>query len=199
MKYLFILLSFWAMSACAQNKLDFGAIKADSHFSCNEPQGAIEIDCGLDKICNSKNELEIRVSAFYAPMPFFAIYVLTYSDSGWAAKKYEYNLAYKKYDTSHLIQIATLKSRQTIENIFDTLKLNNIFTLPDQDSLQHDLNIKSYVDDGSIYLVTFKVGNQFRKYDFDNPKIFHEKYREVKEFTYYLNIANVFYNAFDKH
>ena len=128
-------------------------------------------------------------------MPDFALYILTNNDSGWTAAKYSRSFNRSSNDISISVALHKLTSQQEIQKIFDTLKQNKVFALPDQ----KDLKAPDYVDDGAWYTLTFKVGKKFRKYEFNNPDIYQDKFGQFKEFRNYLNIANVFYNSFDRN
>lgn len=183
-----------SLIACSRNKIGYGSVKSDPSFSCNDTQNQVEIYCRLDKICNSKNELEIRLAVEYKPLADFALYVLTKNDNGWTATKYSRDFHHSNNNNSIPITSHKLNVQQDIEKLFDTLKQNDVFSLPDQ----KDLKVQDYVDDGSWYTLTFKVGEKFRKYEFNNPDIYQEEFGQVVEFKKYLNIANIFYNSFHK-
>ena len=187
-----ILFCLWTLASCSQKRLDYGAIRANPDFTCTDT--AIESYCKLDKICNSENEIEIRLEALYEPLADFALYVLANNDSAWTVTRYSRSTHRSTNDTAISIVADTLNNRRIVERLIDTLKQNDVFALPDQD----DLKINGYVDDGDNYTLTFKVGRKFRSYNFNNPDIYKEDYRQMKEFKNYSNIVNAFYNAFSK-
>ena len=76
------------------------------------------------------------------------------------------------------------------DTLFSTLKKNRIFVLPDQ----KDLTLKSGVDDGNEYILTFKAGNKFRSYEFNNPDLYLVSNKKVSELENYVNIINILFN-----
>jgi len=79
----------------------------------------------------------------------------------------------------------------TFDTIFATLKANKIFTLPDQ----KELKTKGSVDDGTEYQLTFKAGDKFRSYEFQNPEIFTRYNKDIPEFVSYANIVETLFNS----
>ncbi len=188
-----LLFCLWALASCSQKQLDYGSVIANPNFTCKET--ILETYCKLRNICNSKNKVEIRLEVSYEPTIDFALYVLVNNDSGWSATKYSRSLHHSSNNTSLSIDTHNMGNPQVAEKLFDTLKENNVFGLPEQD----DLKINGFVDDGSVYTLTFKVGQNFRTYHFNNPETYEEIYGKVKQFKNYLNIANAFHHAFDKN
>lgn len=189
MRTLKIALYFVACCACSSCNPRYGFVKADPYFSCDGPQSQTEISFGLNKICESKNSLEIRVEVSFELLNKTVLYVLTNSDSGWAVVNYDKAIA----KSTHTFK---LTSQEWVKSLFDTLKKNNILTLPDQ----RDIKLPYYfdVDDGVICSVTYKVDSEFRHYEFNNPGIYREKFENIKEFENYFSIADAFYGAFAK-
>jgi hypothetical protein len=187
-KYLTATLAFFAFYSCSQPKIDTGPIKSDPGFSCPASPSSIETECGFSNICRSNNDMEIRLDAEGAPIPYFALYVLMYNGKTWSAAKYE------KLGKS--LKTDSLKKDILVEHLFDTLKQNNVFTLPDQDNIK----IKStfFVDDGIQYSLTFKAGGKYRRYTFNNPDIYQEKFKDIKEYANYSSIAAAFDSAFER-
>ena len=183
MKYLTALFAIWSCCACSQNKPDLGPVKSDPYFSLKHSLSPKEKECGLDDIYHSKNELEIRLNVEGQLFVFTELYVLTYNDTHWTAIKYGNKSLRKKQDTTALVKA-----------LFNTLRQNNIFTLPDQDSIK--LPSTFSVDDGVYYTLTFKTGNSFRSYNFNNPDPYLQEFKSIKAFENYTNIVNAFNGAF---
>lgn len=183
--------------AYTQERLYFGKIIADTGFSCNDlyiqregitPNGH---SAGLKTICQSENELEIRLFVVHRPSLTWDLIVLTYNKGAWSLLKYWDNFGRTNYDTAHPVQMFSVKPKQGFDSLFSSLKMNQVFTLPDQDLLTKDY----LVDDGNIYFLSFKAGNKMRRYYFENPEEYKEHFEKIKEFQFYDNIASIFYEA----
>ncbi len=135
--------------------MKYGSVKADSNFSCNDSslQSDVEKRYGLNKICDSKNNIEIRLSGEYFPFLVSQLYVLTNNGSTWTATEYESHRHYKESDSLKRLSSFSIKSQEIIKKLFDTLIQNNVFNLPNQT----DLKVQEIVYDGSFYSLTFKI------------------------------------------
>lgn len=185
---------------CSQTYPDTGRVIADPNFSCATAPSLIEARIGLGNICRSENDLEIRLNEEGEIILYYALYTLTCKDKTWTATKYETVFGHENQsnqDTALRIRSFNLKKNIRIEALFDTLKRNDIFTLPDQDNIH--LPSTFYVDDGVSYSLTFKVGKKFRTYRFDNPEDYRRQFDNIKEFENYANIAATLVDAFEKH
>ncbi len=192
-----ILLLSVSTYAYAQERLCFGKIIADTGFSCNdlyvqrEGMARNGHSAGLKTICQSENELEIRLFVVHRPSPTWDLIVLTYNKGTWSLSKYLDNIGRTNYDTAHPVQMFSVKPKQGFDSLFSSLKMNQVFTLPNQDVLTKDY----LVDDGDIYFLSFKAGNKMRRYYFENPEEYKEHFEKIKEFQFYDNIASIFYEA----
>jgi hypothetical protein len=137
----------------------------------------------------SKHKFEIRLNAFYAPNGGFATFIL-YSDGK------EWNAIFWEADFLELNDTTKTKYKKIKLNNWDTVvnKLNSldIFVLPSQRKLKKE----SFVHDGAMYSIVYKVNNKFRQYHFDNPSSYCERYPETIEFKKYREIVQVFNNTF---
>jgi len=189
-----IIFCFLTLSACSQKKLNNESLNADSSFSNNTIEDYIEKYFSQDKISNSRNDLEIRLTVEYAPLANFELYILTKKDSNWTATKFKRTFLDTIKNDTKSIALSKISSQQDIKKLFDTLKQNNVFTLKNQ----KDLKVEDYVDDGVLYTLACKNGKVFRKCEFNNPEIYEQKFPQVEEFTKYLNIVNAFSNSFKR-
>jgi hypothetical protein len=196
MKPLFILLFlFNSFRAFNQDKIEFGAIRTDSNFKATHRINyADSIYLGIGNILNSNNELEIRLTRAVLPHAGREIIILTYNNGTWDARKYRFEKTHFYPTTSVTNIYATdIKTNLTyqytfdkyFEDVFDTLKQNNIFLLPDMRELKYDKEIF----DGVAFSITFKVKNQFRQYNFDNPGQYAEMNPDIPEFKQYDRIV----------
>jgi hypothetical protein len=192
MKMIFLLLLFASVRSFSQDQLDFGKVRADENFTCSD-RPFIDSSYRIDKICDSKNVFEVRLGIMYAPLPGFELIVLAYDGSNWTAIKYEDRFNDSAYNTprgSGRVKVTQLKPKKDFRRVFKALKRNNIFTLPDQ----NEIKVKRFVFDGVGYSLTFKAGNKFRTYTFDNTEEYRKRYKHIKEFRNYDCIVNTFWN-----
>jgi hypothetical protein len=76
---------FIALFVQAQQKLTFGRIKNDSNFNCATNRLLDDsLRYGIEDICSSKNQLEIRLSRFDAHSS--DLIILSFKDSIWTIK-----------------------------------------------------------------------------------------------------------------
>jgi hypothetical protein len=198
LKYAIIPFLLMTAYSCSFTFPNTGRVIADPNFSCTTAPSPIEARVGLGNICQSENDMEIRLNVEGAPVFYYALYTLTCKDKTWTATEYETVFSYSKQssqDTTLRIRSFNLKKNIHIEALFDTLKRNDIFTLPDQDNIH--LPSTFYVDDGASYKLTFKVGKQFRTYHFNNPEDYRRQFINIKTFENYKNIAATLDHAFN--
>jgi hypothetical protein len=186
------------LAFCTQaQSVDFGKIKADPNFDCNN-YGAFDSSMfGESNICQSKNQLEIRLSTGF-PGGNASLIILTYNDSIWNIKKYRVQ---QDGTIGTRLEIVTFVPNPNVtreihnyeyEQVFDSLKQYNIFLLPNQSELKCDESKYAF-----NYRVIFKVNNSFGDYSFLNPKTYAAAFPNVKEFSEYLAIyetLNSFFN-----
>jgi hypothetical protein len=187
-----IILILYINCCCGQNKLDYGKVQNDSQFNCNNN---FNYSFEKNSICNSKNELEIRLYAIGFPHGNHIEIILTYRKK-WIATRYVLDICSLNDTITKTIQEDTNLNNYKLANshIFDSLKANNIFLLPNQ----YELNIKRTVLDGAGYILTFKIGNKYRTYKFNNPESYANSHPEIKEFRQYANIARLMFALFEK-
>lgn len=193
MRQLTIILLFISTQTSAQSQLDYGKVVANNNFVWTD-RPFLDSFFNLATISDTKNELEIRLGISYMPLPDFDFIVVTYGGNKWAAIKYEED----RSDTSlnrWQIKSYNLKPRRDFETIFSALKRNNIFTLPNQSD---DINVKRNILDGVFYTLTFKAGDKFRTYYFDNPTEYRKQNKKVREFKNYERIASILHNWLGK-
>ena len=135
--YLILFLLLYSTKILSQNHLDFGQVKGDKTFSCNDVrevqrESARKNDNStiLKPICQSQNELEIRLFVGHAPSISWDLFVLTYNNGVWTAMKYYYDFERTFRDTSGPIYSVKLNPVYGFDSLFKNLKTNNIFSLP---------------------------------------------------------------------
>lgn len=174
----------------SQNTLQFGKVKNDRFFNCKH-----YLDNNFEKnsICNSKNELEIRLYSIGFPRGNHNLIILSFSKK-WRAVRYEMDVSLSNEPVTKTILDDDSLNNCKLEhsNIFDSLKANNIFLLPNQ----YDLKIERSVLDGVGYFLEFKAKNKFNSYRFSNPESYAKSHPEIKEFRQYANIAKLMFGLF---
>jgi hypothetical protein len=167
----------------------------------------------LPSILKSKNKIEIRFIAFPSFKHAFHYTVLTYNKQ-WAAKHYYYSFS------KDSVLLRSINKGINIDTLFSKLVSNNIFQLPDQDSIltgaldtyfynpttdelsgEHSGSIfrignsSDGEDDGyfdGCYWIEFKVGNNFRRYHYCNTGDYADLYPMINEFRSFSKIENIF-------
>lgn len=189
-----MLLSFLVSTSHAQDTLNYGKVKADTAFDCKNDNSG-DPDFGIGSICNSKNEFELRLQGYSRPHVGSALIVLTWNKQNkWDAKKFERisgSLGDKLISTIYRYPLDRLKN-YNLNIVFDTLKNNHVFTLPNQ----NELNAKGDIMDGPVYRITFKVRNNFRSYIFRSPESFLEQNPGMTELKNYSAIVKILYSLF---
>lgn len=186
MRHLQLILLLISTQSFSQNQLDFGRVKGDKSFSCESPDFLDRFD-SLQAICKSKNQLEIRLRVSYNPSLEYALFVITYNGTSWTATKYE--AMYLGKITSY-----RLKPLKDFDTIYLELKRSNIFLLPKQSKVLRRIEVL----DGVGYNLTFKAGDKFRNYNFDNPEIYSNSHKRLQEFQDYNKIAKILTTWFEK-
>ena len=177
---------FPAYQTSAQQTVDPGCLKADQNF-CRDKDSIPE------NICNSTHEIEIRLAIRKIEKLHedYSQIILTYDNSNWKATKYNFVLrevSANPYKAIYIIdKTIPLKAMKGFNQLFESLKVNDIFCLPDQ----RDILADTLINGGVFYDLTFKVGKNFRSYFFFNPNVYTAR-SSRKEFTKYKNIADVF-------
>ncbi len=150
-------------------------------------------------ILKSNYKIEIRFTT--TPSFDYTNYkVITY-DKNWSAKQYYYVSGNKN------LLSKDIESKVSIDSVFSRLVLNNIFSLPDQDSLvtekyEYNLETNEFIGlgmsvcDGACYSIEFKVGDYFRRYVYCNPESYADFYPNVYELRSFANIVNIFTESF---
>jgi hypothetical protein len=199
-RHLLLFLLFCSTQRSSQAQLNYGKVLNNKKFSCSDYRIQMEATTnsphttGLQTICESKNEFEIRFYVPHRPSSEWDLFVLSYDSGVWNATKYLYDFGRISFDTAHPIKIFKLKPKYGFDTLFMNLKENNVFTLPDQQKLKY----KGDVDDGNIYFLSYKVKNKFRRYSFENTETYREENKGMKEFENYDNIATIFYEDLEK-
>jgi hypothetical protein len=124
------------------------------------------------------------------------LFILSQKDGKWDAKKYTRgrgmfgpNLTAVSYV---LPEWNGLFVEQVCTYLIDTLIKSQLFLLPDQSELKHELSIL----DGVQYMISYKTGTLFRTYSYSNPESYLETYPDCKEYAHMKEIVNTFWQHF---
>ena len=92
----------------------------------------------------------------------------------------------KKTETTYI------QPKTGYDTVFSSLKRNNIFGLDDQDKLP----LKGTVDDGTDYMLQYKIGDTCRSYSFNNPEYYKKWNKNLPALDYYINIVHILFDEF---
>ncbi|PZE15553.1 hypothetical protein DNU06_17490 [Putridiphycobacter roseus] len=150
----------------------------------------------LESILESNNKIEIRFKTSSTPKHTEYL-ILTFNEK-WNAKFYSF-----KPNTDSLIS-KDITSKTNIDTLFSKLVTNNIFSLPDQDSLKtekysYNPGTNEFYGTGMgigcggiCYNIQFKIGYLYRQYNYCNPEDFADFYTHVYELRNFTNIVDIF-------
>jgi len=148
----------------------------------------------LTSILKSQNKIEIRLTTS-TTFEFTNYIILTYNKR-WTAKYYYYEPSQDK------VLSKEINKKVNLDTIFSKLVENNIFSLPDQDSVKTEkLSFHPETNEfsgagmsvcqGTCYWIDFKVGDKFRTYNYCNPKDYADFYPLVQELRSFTNIVDI--------
>lgn len=149
----------------------------------------------LTPILKSENKIEIRFIS--SPSFYHTTYLVLIYNKDWSAKYYYYKTG------SDSLLYKDITNKTNIDTVFSRLVSNNIFSLPDQDSLRtekYEYNPETNefigsgmsVCDGVCYYIEFKVGDYYRRYSYCNPDSYSGFYPQVYELKNFTNIVEIF-------
>ena len=200
MRYLILFLFIYlaSISVNAQKELNLGEVRYDSAFNCKEQRysRASDKNFNLPDICDSKNDLEIRLKTYVLPNGQTDLIILSNKDGKWDAKKYirsSGTLGPTLTTVSYIFpEWNNLFAEQVFTNYIDTLIKCRLFLLPDKSELKHE----PCCLDGVVYILTFKAGTSFRTYSYDNPHSYLTQHPDSKEYAYIQEIAKLLNTLF---
>lgn len=153
----------------------------------------------LTSILKSENKIEIRFitsPSSEAPNEASNYTIITFNKQ-WDVKHYYY-----KPGTDSLF-VKDIRNQIKIDTVISQLVANNLFSLPDQNSLttvnlSYNLATNQFIEeilcttDGICYYVEFKVGERYRRYHYCNPDSYTNFYSQVDELRKFANIVKIF-------
>ena len=156
----------------------------------------------LESILKSNNKIEIRFKT--STTPKYTNYIILAYNEKWNAKFYSF-----KPDTDSLIS-KDITTEVNLDTLFSKLVTNNIFSLPEQDSLitekySYNPETNEFYGAGmgfgcgaTYYNIQFKVGYLYRQYSYCNPAPLADFYPHVYELRNFTNIVDIFSELTDK-
>jgi hypothetical protein len=187
---LFLITSLIGFSQQKSNDIFVGQIVSDS----NTVKEALNLNASFDPITNSSNKIEIRLISYTTP-EFISYYLLTFNQN-WSVKYFVFNAKKGEFLAKPLNAVNT-------EVLFNRLALNNIFSLPDQKNIKaekqlfnketSEITFQSFgISHGVNYIVEFKVGEKFRRYNYTNPIENAKFFPHVNEYKNMSSIVKAF-------
>lgn len=139
--------------------------------------------CGqVDNNEHSTELIEIKIS-FGGFVPGGGQYYLSYQNNNWSATF---------IDRTRKLKHQYKGTDGQLKSAFNILKENCIFDLPNQ----QDLKINGIIEDGTSYFVEYIVGKNSGSYTYENPDLYLEINKDVKELKLFCNIINTFRSLF---
>jgi hypothetical protein len=198
MRRLLLFIILLSHQVYSQQNISTGSVVADDNFNCSKytfidplygVPAFIDSVYGVKNICESDSQIEIRFTTSHAPTTIFEIVILSFNNDVWSGKKFEFN-SDTLYADSNLnaekgkVKVSDFKSTLTLDSIFRMLTKNNLFSLPGLSEVKRKPQGPSC---GLIHTITFKVGNKFRTYSFNNTAYYTE-HSKKKIFRNYHNL-----------
>lgn len=164
---IFLIVTICSFSQKKSNDIFIGQVVDDAASVSQK----IELNAPFEAITNSTNKIEIRLISYTTP-EFISYYLLTYNQT-WSVKYYVLNAKKGEFYSKPL-------NPSNPESIFNRLALNNIFSLPDQKNIKaekqlfnketSEITFQNFsISHGVNYIVEFKIGEKYRRYNYTNP------------------------------
>lgn len=195
----FFIVQLTAIISNGQKDLELGDVITDTAFNCSDSLHRKFNDgmFNVPNICDSKNNLEIRLKGFSLPHGTRQLIIFSNKDGKWDAKKYTLSggsLGTKLTVISFILPgWNDLHVEHICTYILDHLIENRVFLLPDQSQLNHEQNVL----DGSRFVLSFKAGKLFRGYSYSNPDNYLEQHPASKEYVYVMEIIKTLRGIFE--
>ena len=194
----FFIVQLTGIISSGQKDLSLGDVITDTAFNCRDSLHRKFSDrmFSVPDICDSKNNLEIRLKGFAFPGGNGELIIFSNKDGKWDVKKYTLSrgsLGQKLTAISFILpEWNDLHVERMCTYFLDHLIENHVFLLPDQSELKHEQNIM----DGSLFILSFKVGKLFRGYSYNNPDSYLEQHPNSKEYVYIKEIIKTLREIF---
>jgi len=202
MRYLifFFIIQFVSTTSNAQKDLNLGEVNYDSLFHCNDSlrRRLNERWYNIPAICDSKNDIEIRLNGFSNLRTSKEFIIFSYRDGKWEAKKYTntigrhgpkqtiISLNFSPYDGMY-------PEYHPCIHILNHLIENKIFLVPDQSNTIPD----GYLNHGIFLTLSYKTKDLFRSYSFPHPDSYLQEHPGNKEYIYLKEIIKTLQEIFN--
>ena len=201
MRYLifFFIIQFVSTTSNGQKELNLGEVSYDSLFNCNDSlrRGPNERLFNIPVICDSKNDIEIRLNEFSRPGGTSQFIIFSYKDGKWDAKKYMNSrgrIGRKQTVISLDLSIydGMYPEYHPCLQILNHLIENKIFLIPDQSK---DIPLPH----GAYFILSYKTNDVFRTYSFQHPDVYFQQHpgNDNKEYLYLKEIIKTLQEMFD--
>ncbi|MGQ0738593.1 MAG: hypothetical protein ACT4OJ_05990 [Bacteroidota bacterium] len=124
--------------------------------------------------------------------------VLSFNDKEWIAEKYYpiYKTKGRKVISTSMTKMVKKDSAAQFHSLFDSLIMNQLFLIDDEHEVRKRMPDQIVaISDGVLYTISFKVGDQFRRYWYDNPET-HIKYSKAPEYKQVVEIIRLITSIF---
>jgi hypothetical protein len=163
----------------------------------NSPNKEFEKRIKINPIDKSDSELEIRFYKLTSLSDTKNLKIIKLKDKEWTSIEYD------EWNNPVKIKKYKLEATTDFETFISKLFEQNLTRLPNQDQLKDKMKklterngkqveSKISVLDGHSYTVEFKVRDNFRVYEFDNPDSYARFYDNVDELKNYVAIKDLF-------
>ena len=200
MRYLvfFFIIQFSSTVSNGQKDINLGEVSYDSLFNCNDSlrRGLNERHYGIPNICDSKNDIEIRLNGISRPGSTREFIIFSYKDGKWDAKKYILSggmFGPKQTTISFRFPDQSITENPACIYILNHLIENKIFLVPDQSKSIPE----GYLAHGAFLTLSYKTKDLFRSYSFQHPDSYLQEHPDSKEYVYLKEIVNTLNEIFE--
>jgi len=175
----FFIIQFFPTPSKGQKVLNLGEVSYDSLFNCNDSLRRRlneRLIYNLPSICESTNDIEIRLNGFSNPRTNREFIIISYKDGKWNAIKY----MSKQGMTGRKLTIISMPNfpydsvmtDDAFRHILNHLITNKIFLIPDQSKSIPD----GYKGHGMYLTLSYKTQDVFRRYSFQHPDVYFQEH-----------------------
>ena len=198
---LFFIVQLTSMISSGQKDLELGDVITDTAFNCNDSlrRRLNERWYNIPAICDSKNDIEIRLNGFSTPRTSKEFIIFSYRDGKWEAKKYT-NTIFGKHGPKQTIISLNFSTYDGMYpeyhpciHILNHLIENKIFLVPDQSTSIPE----GYRGHGMFLTLSYKTKDLFRSYSFSHPVSYLQEHPDSKEYIYLKEIIKTLQEIFD--
>ena len=196
----FFIIQLTAVISSGQKDLEIGDVITDTTLNCNDSlrRRLNERWYNIPAICDSKNDIEIRLNGFSNPRTSKEFIIFSYRDGRWEAKKYTNTIG--KHGPKQIIISLNFSPYDGLYpeyhpciHILNHLIENKIFLIPDQSkSIPGE-----YLGHGAFLTLSYKTQDLFRSYSFQHPDNYLKEHPDNKEYVYLKEIVKTLQEIFE--